>query len=161
MVDKHVTGFDPYSGTITDDEINTLAYERVFILATALRHGYTIERLLQLIKIDRWFLYKFARIIQFIVNHSDSSIIQDQSLLLEAKRLGFSDKQFGIRPFVKKINTTNITYNIAGIPCPSFPKQQAPIGSSYPNVQLTFCYGTPYMTSTYLLPIVTNGFNDN
>ncbi|CAF1045475.1 unnamed protein product [Rotaria sp. Silwood1] len=155
MVDKHVTGFDPYSGTITDDEINTLAYERVFILATALRHGYTIERLLQLIKIDRWFLYKFARIIQFIVNHSDSSIIQDQSLLLEAKRLGFSDKQFGIRPF------TNITYNIAGIPCPSFPKQQAPIGSSYPNVQLTFCYGTPYMTSTYLLPIVTNGFNDN
>jgi hypothetical protein len=76
--------------------------------------------LFQLTKIDRWFLYKFASIIQFIVNHKSSSIIQDPSLLLEAKRLGFSDKQigkycgaielevcesrqrFGIRPYVKK-----------------------------------------------------------
>ncbi|CAF5180735.1 unnamed protein product, partial [Rotaria sp. Silwood1] len=104
MVDKHITGFDPYSRTITDDEISTLTDEHVFILATALRHGYTIERSFQLTKIDRWFLYKFARIIQFIVNHLDSFIIQDQSLLLEAKRLGFSNKQFDIRPFVNKIN---------------------------------------------------------
>ncbi|CAF5149305.1 unnamed protein product, partial [Rotaria sp. Silwood1] len=48
MVDKHITGFDPYSGTITDDEINTRTDERVFILATALRHGYTSESSLQL-----------------------------------------------------------------------------------------------------------------
>ncbi|CAF4003965.1 unnamed protein product, partial [Rotaria sp. Silwood1] len=60
MVDKHITGFDPYSRTITDDEISTLTDEHVFILATALRHGYTIERSFQLTKIDRWFLYKFA-----------------------------------------------------------------------------------------------------
>jgi hypothetical protein len=58
-------------------------------MATALHQGYTIERLFQLTKINRWFLYNFASIIQFIINHSGSSIIQDQSLLLEAKRLGF------------------------------------------------------------------------
>jgi hypothetical protein len=63
--------------------------------------------------------------IQFIVDHSDLSIIQDRTLLLEAKRLGFSDKQigmycgstelevrgsrqrFGIRPFVKQIDTVS------------------------------------------------------
>jgi carbamoyl-phosphate synthase/aspartate carbamoyltransferase/dihydroorotase len=94
-------------------------------LATALRQGYSIERLFELTKIDRWFLHKFASIIQFIVDHSDSSIIHDRSLLLEAKRLGFSDKQiatycgstelevrgsrqrFDIRPFIKQIDTVS------------------------------------------------------
>ncbi|CAM4989505.1 unnamed protein product, partial [Rotaria socialis] len=65
-------------------------------------------------------LHKYASIIQFIRQHSDSSIIQDPLLLLQAKRLGFSDKQiskysncteievcacrveFHIRPFLKQ-----------------------------------------------------------
>lgn len=60
-----------------------------------------------------------------MANHSDSSVLQDRSLLLEAKRLGFSDKQIGlycnttalevyasrqrfdIRPFVKQIDTVS------------------------------------------------------
>ncbi|CAM4846398.1 unnamed protein product, partial [Rotaria magnacalcarata] len=91
--DKHITGFDPYSETITDYEISTSTDERIFILATALHQGYTIDRLFQLTKIDRWFLHKYASIIQFIRQHSDSSITQDPLLLLQAKRLGFSDKQ--------------------------------------------------------------------
>ncbi|CAM4984725.1 unnamed protein product [Rotaria socialis] len=96
--------------------------ERIFILATALHQGYTIDRLFQLTKIDRWFLHKYASIIQFIRQHSDSSITQDPLLLLQAKRLGFSDKQiskysncteievracreeFHIRPFLKQID---------------------------------------------------------
>jgi hypothetical protein len=97
----------------------------VFILATALHQGYSIERLFELTKIDRWFLHKFASIVQFIANHSDPTIIQDPSLLLQAKRLGFSDTQigmhcgstelevrasrqkFGIRPFIKQIDTVS------------------------------------------------------
>ncbi|CAF0784945.1 unnamed protein product [Rotaria sordida] len=125
MVDEDFIGFDPYSRTITDDELSSPTDRRVFIIATALRQGYTIERLFELTKIDRWFLHKFSSIIQFIVNHSDSSIIQDRTLLLEAKRLGFSDKQIGIycnttelevyasrqrfriRPYVKQIDTVS------------------------------------------------------
>lgn len=97
----------------------------MFIIATALRQGYTVERLFELTKIDRWFLYKFEAIIKFITDHADSSTVQDRSILLEAKRLGFSDKQiglycntteievygsrqrFGIRPFVKQIDTVS------------------------------------------------------
>jgi carbamoyl-phosphate synthase/aspartate carbamoyltransferase/dihydroorotase len=94
-------------------------------LATALRQGYSIERLFELTKIDPWFLHKFASIIQFIADHFNPSIINDRSLLLEAKRLGFSDTQiaaycdsteleirasrerFDIRPFVKQIDTVS------------------------------------------------------
>lgn len=92
-------------------------------MATALRQGYTIEHLFDLTHIDRWFLHKFASIIQFTNNLSNPSIIQNQSMLLEAKRLGFSDKQialycgstefevfasrerYNIRPCVKQIDT--------------------------------------------------------
>lgn len=97
----------------------------MFILATALRHGYSVDRLFDLTKIDRWFLHKFASIIQFFVDHANPAMIHDRTLLLEAKRLGFSDKQiatycdstelevrssrqrFGIRPFVKQIDTVS------------------------------------------------------
>jgi hypothetical protein len=65
----------------------------IFILATALHQGYSIDRLFELTKTDRWFLHKFASIIQFIADYSNSSFIHDRSLLLQEKRLGFSDKQ--------------------------------------------------------------------
>lgn len=99
--------------------------KRIFILATALRQGYSVDRLFELTKIDRWFLHKFASIIQFFIDHSDPSLLQDRVLLRQAKRLGFSDKQiaaccdsielevrssrerFGIRPYVKQIDTVS------------------------------------------------------
>ena len=90
-----------------------------------MHQGYTIEQLFELTKIDRWFLHKFAKITRFFADQADISILQDRALLLEAKRLGFSDKQisnycgstesevhasrqrFGIRPFVKQIDTVS------------------------------------------------------
>lgn len=63
--------------------------------------------------------------INFFSKQSDRSILQDREALLAAKRLGFSDKQignycsstepevrasrqqFGIRPFVKQIDTVS------------------------------------------------------
>lgn len=99
--------------------------KRVFVLATALQQGYSIERLFELTKIDRWFLHKFASIIQFFADRADTSILQDRQSLLAAKRLGFCDKQignycgstesevrasrqqYGIRPFVKQIDTVS------------------------------------------------------
>ncbi|CAF1153962.1 unnamed protein product [Rotaria sordida] len=56
-------------------------------------------------------------------------------------------------------NPNSLTYTLAGIPSPSFHNHQTLIGPSYPNDQLTFCYGPPYATPTYLPPTVTNNFN--
>ncbi|CAF1118880.1 unnamed protein product [Rotaria sp. Silwood1] len=62
MIDKDVIAFHPYSRTITDDELSTSTNERIFLLATALHQGYTIERLFELTKIDRWFSGQWIRI---------------------------------------------------------------------------------------------------
>ncbi|CAF1652602.1 unnamed protein product, partial [Didymodactylos carnosus] len=79
-------------------ELSIPTDKRPFILATALHQGYTVERLWELTKIDRWFLYKFSHIIQFIIERmekSSASILENRDFLLDAKRLGFSDKQIG------------------------------------------------------------------
>lgn len=36
--------------------------KRIFVLAAALRDGYTVDQLYQLTKIDRWFLHKMKNI---------------------------------------------------------------------------------------------------
>ncbi|CAF2403546.1 unnamed protein product [Rotaria sp. Silwood2] len=56
-------------------------------------------------------------------------------------------------------NPNSLTYSLAGIPSPPYPNHQTLIGPSYPNDHLTFCYGPPYATPTYLPPTITNNFN--
>ncbi|CAF5201124.1 unnamed protein product, partial [Rotaria magnacalcarata] len=53
----------------------------------------------------------------------------------------------------------SLTYNLAGIPSPPFHNHQALIGPSYANDHLTFCYGAPYGTPSYLPPTITNNYN--
>ena len=44
-------------------ELQNPTDQRVFVLAAALRAGYSIDRLYELTKIDRWFLCKFRNIV--------------------------------------------------------------------------------------------------
>ena len=41
--------------------------QRMFVLAAALKQGYSTERLYDLTRIDQWFLYKFRSIVNFQV----------------------------------------------------------------------------------------------
>lgn len=43
-------------------ELQTPTDKRIFILAAALRAGYTVDQLYELTKIDRWFLHKMKNI---------------------------------------------------------------------------------------------------
>lgn len=43
-------------------ELQTPTDKRIFVLASALRAGYTVDQLYQLTKIDRWFLHKMKNI---------------------------------------------------------------------------------------------------
>lgn len=66
----------------------------MFVLAAALKRGYTIDRLYELTKIDRWFLEKMKNIIScYSALESQSEKELTSQLLLNAKRMGFSDKQ--------------------------------------------------------------------
>ena len=61
MVDENVLGFDPNLKSTSDEELEKPTDKRMFVLAAALKKGYSIERLYQLTKIDRWFLVKVNR----------------------------------------------------------------------------------------------------
>ena len=145
MVDESVLGFDPDTnpkwnmafGNDSKDvnhaceqkkaegELREPTDKRMFVLAAAMKEGYSVEELHALTDIDPWFLNKLRKIIQWHLLHKKKGLHKtiDSSVLLEAKKLGFSDKQLGklmecsemvirdlrekydIHPWVKQIDT--------------------------------------------------------
>ncbi|MCM1320178.1 MAG: carbamoyl-phosphate synthase (glutamine-hydrolyzing) large subunit [Muribaculaceae bacterium] len=113
--------------------------KRIFVIAKALRAGYTVEKIHELTKIDRWFLEKLAGIIRTgreLEKYTDINEVSADLLRL-AKQQGFSDfqiaralygdrmnhdaeplsdmirshrKQLGITPVVKQIDTLAAEY---------------------------------------------------
>ena len=66
--------------------------KRIFVIAHALKNGYTVERIHELTKIDRWFLEKLQNIIRIeheLEQHNNITQVPD-ALLLEANQRGFS-----------------------------------------------------------------------
>ena len=68
---------------------------RIFAIAQALEQGYSIDRIVDLTKIDRWFIERLDNIVRYAAHLKTFSKIEDldKETLLEAKRLGFSDFQ--------------------------------------------------------------------
>jgi carbamoyl-phosphate synthase/aspartate carbamoyltransferase len=107
-----------------DTELQTPSDQRMFALANAMHAGYSVDKIWELTKIDKWFLRKLKSLSDFgklMTTHT----VDDVSLKLfrQAKEMGFSDKQLalfwssneqhvrrsrveaGITPFVKQIDT--------------------------------------------------------
>ncbi|NXS14768.1 PYR1 protein, partial [Neodrepanis coruscans] len=92
MVDENCVGFD-------HTELETPTDKRIFVLAAALRAGYSIERLYELTKIDRWFLHKMKNITDHAVlleSYRGEQGTMPPTVLKRAKQLGFSDKQVAL-----------------------------------------------------------------
>ena len=112
--------------------------KRIFVLAKALQNGYSVERIHELTKIDRWFLQKLKHIIDTEAELKEIKDIEaiPEELLRTAKQQGFSDfqiaraikgekldvtgadnatvrayrKRLGIVPVVKQIDTLAAEY---------------------------------------------------
>ena len=71
--------------------------KRIFVIAKAMQSGYDVERIHQLTKIDRWFLYKLQNIINTANELSKHDTLDSlpSDLLRLAKQQGFSDFQVG------------------------------------------------------------------
>ncbi|CDQ19816.1 carbamoyl-phosphate synthase large subunit [Halobacillus karajensis] len=85
-----------YAARLKDEELterlNKADDERIFLLAEALRRGYSIESLHEITGgIDLFFLYKLERMIQFEKEMASETL--SLSLLEKSKKLGFSDQQ--------------------------------------------------------------------
>jgi carbamoyl-phosphate synthase large subunit len=79
-----------------DTELSKPTDKRIYAIADALREGYTIDRIYELTKITKWFLYKMQNIIE-AEKKLKGKRLNDISvnLMREAKMNGFSDIQIG------------------------------------------------------------------
>ncbi|KPV57012.1 carbamoyl phosphate synthase large subunit [Paenibacillus sp. A3] len=64
--------------------------ERIFLIAEALRRGYSVQQLQDLTKVDWWFLHKLEGMIAFEAELLAPELSEE--LLREAKRKGFTDR---------------------------------------------------------------------
>ncbi len=67
--------------------------ERIFYIGDALRANIDIEKICELTKIDRWFLYNIKEIIDLEKEMKKKKDNMPKDLLISAKQYGFSDKQ--------------------------------------------------------------------
>ena len=128
MIGQGANGFvcnKPFKRDDLDDLLRHPTDMRIFAIAAAFEAGYTVDRIYELTKIDRWFLCKLAGIENTYRELESCKQLTDIGfdLLKKAKCQGFSDIQIarvigtteakvrelraflGLRPYVKQIDT--------------------------------------------------------
>jgi carbamoyl-phosphate synthase/aspartate carbamoyltransferase len=125
-VDFHNLGFSEIPNPLmsVDDELQTPSDQRMFAIANAMHAGYSVDKIWEMTKIDKWFLSRLKGLSDFSKLMSKfSAITVPPSLIRQAKQLGFCDRQLarywnsnelavrrlraeaGIQPVVKQIDT--------------------------------------------------------
>ncbi len=123
--------------TIKED-IVTPTPRRLFAISRALRDGYSVDEVNDMSKIDKWFLNQIGLISNFRkVEIKNDALNSD--FLLEAKKLGFSDKQIGILTEMEEDEIRKIRKSLGILPV--F-KQIDTLAAEYPAE-------TNYLYSTY------------
>ncbi len=91
-----------------DDELANPTDLRIFAIAQALESGYTIDRIVELTKIDPWFIGKLKNIVDMKEKLSQYNSLEEipTDVLRQAKVWGFSD--FQIARFVLKPQSGNM-----------------------------------------------------
>jgi carbamoyl-phosphate synthase large subunit len=121
-----------------ENELEEPTDMRIFVIAEALEKGIPVDRIYELTKIDKWFLYKLKNIISIKNELCEYNTLESvpQELFLQSKIYGFSDfqiarhvlksnsfkinqdllkvrelrKRLGIVPYVKQIDTLAAEY---------------------------------------------------
>ncbi len=126
QVDPRFVGFQGDKFADLDYELQNPSDRRWLAVGQAMLHeNYSVDRVHELTKIDKWFLYKLQNIVDCTRELQAAGSLKGlkKDLVIKAKKMGFSDRQiaaavgntedkvralrleFGIRPWVKKIDT--------------------------------------------------------
>ena len=126
QVDPKFVGFQGDKFADLDFELQNPSDRRWLAVGQALLHeNYTVDRVHELTKIDKWFLHKLMNIVNCTKEMQSVGSLGGlkKDLVTKAKKMGFSDRQianavgstedkvralrleYGIRPWVKKIDT--------------------------------------------------------
>ncbi len=105
-----------------DKELSEPTDKRIFAIAEALERGYSIDKIYELSKITKWFLYKMKNIIDTEAKLKNKEIKDiTTEMMREAKKNGFSDFQiarlinaneFEVRRFRKTLNVIPVVKQI-------------------------------------------------
>ncbi len=113
-----------------EKELSRPTDKRLFAIVEAIKSGYSIDKIHELTRIDKWFLYKIENIVNIEKNISKQSLEEiSKEQMLKAKQAGFSDKQIsmldgkkdelyvrkirkklGVNPSIKQIDTLAAEY---------------------------------------------------
>lgn len=124
-IDFHNLGFNATEALMSiDHELQTPSDQRLFAIANAMHSGYTVDKIWEMTKIDKWFLRKLQCLSDLAGKMSSYRVTNvPLDLVLQAKQMGFSDRQlakfwssnelavrrlrteYGITPYVKQIDT--------------------------------------------------------
>jgi carbamoyl-phosphate synthase large subunit len=136
MIQQGMHGFVANKELFTnelDNDLQEPTDRRVAYLSQAFQQGYTVDRIYELTKIDKWFLHKCQNIIDTSNELSNYNTKEEvpTDLFIHAKKIGFSDYQMaklvyktkmpkdtmrserikrGIMPVVKQIDTLAAEY---------------------------------------------------
>lgn len=141
MIGQGIHGFEENKEILVeniDESLREPTDKRLLVIAKAFRKGYDIEKIHALTRIDRWFLQRLENISKTAdLLHACGGLDRlDESLMMRAKRQGFSDfqiaralgmeksvdienaqllvrakrKEMGIVPYIKQIDTLAAEY---------------------------------------------------
>lgn len=95
-IDFHNLGFNHETRALMsiDDELQTPSDQRLFAIANAMHSGYSVDKIWEMTKIDKWFLSRLKGLSDFgkLMSEFNTATISTD-LLRQAKQLGFCDRQ--------------------------------------------------------------------
>ncbi|HSP88416.1 MAG TPA: carbamoyl-phosphate synthase (glutamine-hydrolyzing) large subunit [Ignavibacteriaceae bacterium] len=100
-----------------EKELSEPTDKRIFAIAQALQCGYSIDKIFELTKITKWFLFKMKNIIN--TENKFKNLKPDQvseSLMKEAKQNGFSDLQIAMLTNSDEMSIRNLRKNLNVLP---------------------------------------------
>ena len=152
MLDVGMKGFVGNQFLIKDldKELSEPTDKRIFVIAEALKQGYSVDRIHQLTKITKWFLYKMKDIVEledFVEKKKLEEI--DFELMKQLKQSGFSDLQIAqlvksdemvVRNYRKSLNVIPVVKQIDTMAA-EFPAQTNYLYLTYHGVEDDILFG--------------------
>jgi carbamoyl-phosphate synthase large subunit len=124
MLDVGMQGFvgNEMNFVNLDKELSEPTDKRIFAIAVALKQGYSVDKIHDLTKITKWFLYKMKNIVD-LENHIANKKLKnvDAELMRHLKQNGFSDyqlskltnsKELEVREYRKSLNVIPVVKQI-------------------------------------------------
>jgi len=143
MLDIGLKGFvgNKNNDPINENEIRVATDKRYLKIAKALDENLSPEKISELSKIDKWFVYKMKNIVDFYKELKNKHIGDiDKDFLLQAKRYGFSDLQIAEALGVAELDIRKLRKTLGVLPSI---KQIDSLAAEFPAK-------TNYLYATYL-----------